>query len=154
MQLDEAEARARFADARSATLATAGADGVPHLVPITFALAGSAGHGAAAGDDGTPVKDVVVFAVDDKPKSTTNLRRLRNIAANPHVSLLVDHYEDDWRRLWWVRADGTATIHEEGSARMSAVRALIMRYPQYEDLPPRGPVVSIGVSAWRGWSAS
>ncbi|OLT49006.1 PPOX class F420-dependent oxidoreductase [Saccharomonospora sp. CUA-673] len=138
MQLSESESRSRFTGARAATLATADADGVPHLVPITFAVDG----------------DTVVFAIDDKPKTTTNLRRLRNIASNPAVSVLVDHYEDDWRRLWWVRVDGTATVHEDGPERMAAVRSLSMRYPQYEDLPPRGPVVAIAVSAWRGWSAS
>lgn len=147
MQLDESEARSRFAAARSATLATADTDGVPHLVPVTFAL------DTVASDDGSGGESVV-FAIDDKPKSTTNLRRLRNIAQNPRVSLLVDHYEDDWRRLWWVRVDGTANVHEEGATRMAAIRALSMRYPQYEDLPPRGPVVSIAVSGWRGWSAS
>ncbi|MCR3718133.1 MULTISPECIES: TIGR03668 family PPOX class F420-dependent oxidoreductase [Prauserella salsuginis group] len=138
MKLDPVEARSRFLAARVATLATADADGVPHLVPVTFAVEG----------------DTVVFAIDDKPKSTLNLRRLRNITANPRVSLLVDHYEDDWRRLWWVRADGTATVHDDGTDRMPAIRALTARYPQYEDSPPRGPVVAIAVSAWSGWSAS
>ncbi|MBB3050930.1 PPOX class probable F420-dependent enzyme [Prauserella isguenensis] len=138
MKLDPAEARSRFVDARVATLATADADGMPHLVPLTFAVEG----------------DTVVFAIDDKPKSTSNLRRLRNIAANPQVSLLVDHYEDDWRRLWWARADGTATVHDDGTDRMPAIRSLTARYPQYEEMPPRGPVVVIAVSAWSGWSAS
>lgn len=138
MKLAPAEARSRFVAARAATLATADADGVPHLVPVTFAV----------------VDETVVFAIDDKPKSTANLRRLRNIAANPRVSLLVDHYEDDWRRLWWVRADGTATVHGDDADRMPAIRALTARYPQYEELPPRGPVVVIAVSGWSGWSAS
>ena len=85
-----AEARGRFAAARVARLATADATGQPHLVPVTFAVAG----------------DMVYTAVDAKPKRTTALRRLANVAANPRVSLLVDHYDDDWSRLWWVRADG------------------------------------------------
>ncbi|GAA1192686.1 TIGR03668 family PPOX class F420-dependent oxidoreductase [Prauserella alba] len=138
MKLDPVDARSRFRSARVATLATADAAGVPHLVPVTFAVEG----------------DTVVFAIDDKPKSTLNLRRLRNITENPRVSLLVDHYEDDWRRLWWVRADGTAAVHDDGADRLPAIRALTARYPQYEDSPPRGPVVVIAVSAWSGWSAS
>lgn len=138
MTLEESDARSRFAASPVATLATADADGVPHLVPVTFAFDG----------------DRIAFAVDHKPKSTTNLRRLRNIAANPRVALLVDHYDDDWNRLWWVRADGRATVHEDDAVWDSAVRALTERYRQYADTPPRGPVVSIVVTAWRGWSAS
>ncbi|WP_199432079.1 TIGR03668 family PPOX class F420-dependent oxidoreductase [Qaidamihabitans albus] len=138
MRLDAREARRRFGAAPVARLATAGADGAPHLVPVTFAVEG----------------DTVVFAVDFKPKTSTNLRRLRNIAANPAVSFLVDHYDDDWARLWWVRADGTASITEEETARQEPVRLLREKYPQYAERPPEGPVVSTEVSAWRGWTAS
>lgn len=139
MKLDPTTARSRFVAERVATLATADADAVPHVVPVTFAVEG----------------DSVVFGIDDKPKSTQNLRRLRNITANPRVSLLVDHYEDDWRRLWWARADGTATVYDEDAAnRLPAIRALTARYPQYEEMPPRGPVVVIAVNRWSGWSAS
>jgi PPOX class probable F420-dependent enzyme len=92
--MDADAARARFALSRVARLATASADARPHLVPIVFALAG----------------DVLYTAVDGKPKTTTALRRLANMAANPQVAVLVDHYEDDWTRLWWARADGTVRI--------------------------------------------
>ncbi len=95
MRLDPEEARARFAAARVLRLATADRDGRPHLVPCTFAV-----------DDAGRV----VIGIDGKPKSTLNLRRLRNIGANPQVSLLVDEYAEDWTRLWWTRADGTASI--------------------------------------------
>jgi PPOX class probable F420-dependent enzyme len=88
MRLSAAEARSRFAGARVARLATVSATGVPHLVPVTFAVLG----------------ERIVFVVDDKPKSTTRLRRLDNIAARPTVCLLVDIYDDDWTRLWWARA--------------------------------------------------
>src|SRR5260221_14749245 len=84
----------RFAGSRSARLATVSADGRPHVVPIVFALDG----------------DTLYFAVDSKPKRTTHLQRLKNIAANPAVSVLADHYDDDWTRLWGVRADGTAPV--------------------------------------------
>ena len=92
--MDPPEARARFAAARVARLATAGPDGRPHLVPMVFAVEA----------------DTVYSAVDAKPKATSRLRRLANIAANPAVALLVDHYDDDWSRLWWVRADGSARL--------------------------------------------
>ena len=88
------QARRRFAAARVARLATADAAGRPHIVPVTFAVDG----------------DVVYTAVDAKPKRGTALKRLANVAANPAVALLVDHYADDWNQLWWVRADGTGRV--------------------------------------------
>ena len=80
--------------ARVARLATVTAAGLPHIVPVTFAV-----------HDG-----VIYTAVDAKPKSTRLLRRLDNIRHNPGVAVLADHYEDDWAALWWVRADGSATF--------------------------------------------
>jgi PPOX class probable F420-dependent enzyme len=128
-----------FADARVARLATVGADGQPHLVPLVFAVV-----------DGT-----IYSVVDAKPKRTTRLRRLANIEANPKVSVLVDHYEDDWRELWWVRADGTARIvpldSEEGRL---ALGALTARYPQYATTVPPGPVLAIDVERWASWSSA
>ncbi|MFC4003338.1 TIGR03668 family PPOX class F420-dependent oxidoreductase [Prauserella oleivorans] len=138
MRLDEGDARQRFAQARVARLATADPAGQPHVVPVTFAVIG----------------DEIVFAVDGKPKSTMDLRRLRNIEANPKVAFLVDHYDDDWAQLWWVRADGEAVIHDDGPRWEEAVRALRVRYPQYVDAPPRGPAVRTAVSGWSGWAAS
>ncbi|GAA2535495.1 TIGR03668 family PPOX class F420-dependent oxidoreductase [Pseudonocardia hydrocarbonoxydans] len=135
MRLSAEQARERFAASRVARLATVSARGVPHLVPVTFAVLG----------------ERVVFVVDDKPKTTTRLRRLDNIAAQPAVCLLVDVYDDDWSRLWWARADGTATVLDTDD---EAVDALAARYPAYVARRPRGPVVSIAVSAWTGWAAS
>ncbi len=135
MRLDSDTARQRFAAASVARLATADADAVPHVVPVTFAVEG----------------DVVVFAIDHKPKTTTALRRLRNIDANPAVSLLVDHYEEDWTRLWWARADGHAVVSPEDPP---AVALLTAKYPAYVERPPEGPVVRIDVSRWSGWSAA
>ncbi|WP_084143368.1 TIGR03668 family PPOX class F420-dependent oxidoreductase [Amycolatopsis taiwanensis] len=131
-------ARERFTAAQVARLATADAHGVPHLVPVTFAV-----H-----------DDVIVFAVDHKPKTTTDLRRLRNIAVNPSVAFLADHYDDDWARLWWVRADGFATVTTDPAERVGPVDWLCAKYPQYADHPPAGPVVRVTVTAWRGWAAS
>ncbi|WP_256788895.1 TIGR03668 family PPOX class F420-dependent oxidoreductase [Frankia sp. AvcI1] len=178
MRLSALEARRRFAGARVARLATAGADGQPLVVPVTFAVeAGDAP--VEAGDapveaGGTPVEAAgeprevggagggadppvtIVTIVDHKPKSTsTGLRRLRNIHDNPLVSLLVDHYDDDWARLWWARADGLARILEVGNPRhAAAVAALSVRYRQYRQVPPTGPAILVAVTRWSGWSYS
>jgi len=131
--MSPAEARERFASARVARLATAGADGVPHIVPLVFALDG----------------DTIYSAVDAKPKRTTDLRRLRNIAANPQVALLADHYaDDDWDALWWARADGTGRVLD---ASPEAVALLCERYAQYRAAPPEGPVLAVDVRRWSGW---
>lgn len=133
MRLDEGECRSAFAQARVARLATASADGMPHLVPITFAVDG----------------DRIHFAVDAKPKSSARLRRLRNIEENPQVSLLVDEYDEDWSRLWWVRADGRARIAPGPVDR--PLDLLRSRYPQYAHVALDGPVVEITVERWSGW---
>jgi PPOX class probable F420-dependent enzyme len=133
--------RARFAAAPVARLATVRPDGSPHLVPVTFAL--------------SPGGDEVVFAVDSKPKTTTHLQRLANIAAEPRVSFLVDHYDDDWTQLWWVRVDGVARLLDEAAeaeARTSSLDALAAKYPQYRDVPPAGAVVVTRITRWSDWS--
>lgn len=125
--MDRAEAQARLAGARSGHLATIRPDGRPHIVVVTFALAGEA----------------IVTAIDRKPKRTQRLQRLRNLEAHPESSFLVDGYDEDWTRLWWVRIDGTATIHESGDLHTAAIRALVAKYPQYEETPPQGPVIAL-----------
>jgi PPOX class probable F420-dependent enzyme len=134
------EARERFAAERVARLATVGQDGAPRLVPITFAVAG----------------DTVVHAVDHKPKRTTALRRLADVAAEPRVALLADAYDDaEWSRLWWVRADGRGRVLEPGDEEARrAVALLAERYAQYRERPPAGPVVVVDVERWSGWAAS
>ena len=140
--MDGPQARARFAACRIARLATADADGRPHLVPVVFALDG----------------DTVLTAVDHKPKRSTRLRRLSDIAANPAVCLLADGgYEDDWDRLWWARAEGLARVvpeHGDPVQRARAVELLTARYPQYRGRPPDGAVIVIDVSRWHGWRAT
>jgi PPOX class probable F420-dependent enzyme len=131
-----AEARERFAAAKVARLATADAAGRPHVVPITFAVAG----------------DRIYSVVDAKPKRTGSLRRLANVRENPAVSLLVDHYDDvDWSALWWVRADGVA--HVMGLAEGESKRAIALlsaRYPQQRAV---GAVLAVDVTRWSGWQA-
>jgi PPOX class probable F420-dependent enzyme len=124
-----------FADARVARLATVGEDGAPHLVPIVFALAG----------------DLIHTAVDAKPKRHSRLRRLANIAHEPRVSVLADHYDEDWTLLWWVRADGVARV---AGASAEALAALTAKYPQYQVTPPPGPFLTIEVRRWSAWSAA
>jgi len=137
MRLDEPESRRRMAMARVAYLATVSERAQPHLVPVTFDLTGSS----------------IVIAVDQKPKSTTSLRRLHNIAGNDRVAVLTEHYDDsDWSALWWVRADGSARILTGASAREEPVRRLRAKYPQYRVDPPLGPVIWIDVDGWSGWS--
>ena len=92
-------------------------------------------------------------AVDAKPKTTTRLQRLDNVRAHPWASLLVDHYEEDWDELWWVRADGPATVLVEGEEQEAALTALVAKYEQYAAAPPLGPVIAVAVERWRGWSA-
>ena len=118
-----------------ARLATVTPEGAPHLVPVTFALDG----------------DVVWWAVDAKPKRHRSLRRLANIAGEPRVSLLVDHYEEEWDRLWWVRADGTASV-VGGAEAVRGSEALARRYAAYRGVAPEGPVVRVEVRRWRWWS--
>jgi len=132
-------ARERFAAARVARLATADAKGRPHLVPMVFVLAG----------------ETIYSAVDAKPKRTDRLRRLANAAANPHVALLADHYDDaDWTALWWVRADGVARVlAPEDEEAVRAVDRLVARYAQYREARPHGPVLAVDVERWSGWSA-
>jgi PPOX class probable F420-dependent enzyme len=134
--MESVNARRRLAGARVARLATTGEDGKPHIVPVVFALDG----------------DTLYFAVDGKPKQTKNLKRLRNIAANPAVSVLVDHYEGDWTSLWWVRVDGTArVVADEGQARR-ARDLLVSKYEQYRSARPEGPVVEVRIDRITEWS--
>ena len=143
MDISEVEARSRLARARVARLATAGADGRPHLVPVTFAIDSAAGAGR------------VYIAIDHKPKTTANLRRLRNIRENPAVSLLADHYEDDWAALWWARVDGRAAILPPGDpGRERPLDLLAAKYPQYRELRPAGPVIVIDAGRWSGWASA
>ncbi len=136
--LSRAVSLVRLGDARVGHLATVDERGEPHIVPIVFALPG----------------DRLVTAVDHKPKTTRRLKRLENIRANPAVSVLVDHYDDDWSGLWWVRVDGTARVFERGEEWEEAIAALVAKYPQYVEQPPDGPAIVIQILRVSSWSAS
>jgi PPOX class probable F420-dependent enzyme len=136
VKLSAVDARTRFVDSPVAVLGTSDATGATHLVPVTFLVSG----------------DLVFIAIDDKPKRSRDLKRLRNIAANPRVCLLAQHYEGDWSRLWWARADGTARVIEPGGAPWTVLDGLLRRYPWYAQNPPNGPVIEVTVERWSGWA--
>jgi PPOX class probable F420-dependent enzyme len=130
--------RTRVAAARVARLATVRTDGTPHIVAVTFALE----------------EDIVVSAVDHKPKRTHELQRLRNLQERPTASLLVDHYEEDWSKLWWVRLDLDVEIVRDGTRRTDLLEPLIRKYAEYRVTAPGGPVLVMAVRSTTSWSAS
>ena len=127
----------RLTSARVARLATIDPDGRPHLVPIVFALDG----------------DTLYSAVDRKPKRSQTLRRIENARARPDVTILVDHYDDDWSQLWWIRLRGRARVLDDGDERERALALLAEKYPQYHSEPPDGPVLAVVVTDVREWSS-
>lgn len=132
------ELRQRVGSARAARLATVDPDGRPHLVPVCFVLLG----------------DVVYHAVDEKPKRHRRLRRLENIQATRRACLLIDEYDEDWSKLWWVRLDGHGRLVDDPAEEAAARAALAAKYPQYVERPPGGPVVAVAVTRWSVWSAA
>lgn len=137
--MDQDEAIRRLSSARVGRLATADTGALPHVVPVVFVVEGR----------------TIYWAVDHKPKRARELRRLRNIRANPNVELVVDQYAEDWADLWWVRVGGHARVVEDEDEEERAIESLAAKYPQYRDEPPPGPVVAIDiarVTAWEGAS--
>jgi PPOX class probable F420-dependent enzyme len=135
--LSDPERRDRAGRAPVARIATVRRDGQPRVVPCCFALSG----------------DRVYWAVDHKPKTTQQLGRLDDIAVHPAVSLVVDHYDDDWSRLWWVRMDGDARVVTDEAERELALDLLAAKYLQYREHRPEGAVVAVEISRWRSWAA-
>lgn len=133
-------ALALLRDARVGRLATADAEGRPLVVPVCYVFDGARCYSA----------------VDAKPKQTRNLRRLRNIAANPQVSLVVDVWDEDWSRLAWVIVEGHAQVLTAGDDFARAIDLLVAKYPQYEVLPlerQHGALIALTpkrVLSWRG----
>jgi PPOX class probable F420-dependent enzyme len=135
--VDDPAARERVAGARVARLATIDPDGRAHLVPIVFVLDG----------------DTLYTAVDAKPKRSRRLRRIENARERPDVTVLVDHYDEDWQWLWWVLLRGRARVLDEGEEAQRGIRLLTEKYEQYRREPPGVPVLAVDVDEWRGWSA-
>jgi PPOX class probable F420-dependent enzyme len=130
--------RELVAESRVARLATTDPDGRPHLVPIVFALE----------------NDTLYSAVDAKPKRSRTLRRIENARERPEVTVLVDRYEEDWSRLWWVRLRGRGRVLDAGDEAERALELLAEKYEQYRGEPPATPVLAIDVEEWRGWSGA
>jgi PPOX class probable F420-dependent enzyme len=135
------EPRTRLARARVGRLGTVSADGRPHLVPCCFALDA----------DPSDIIHTIYTAVDAKPKSTLALKRVDNILRTGVASLLVDHYEEDWSALWWVRADGGARLVERPDEQERALAGLRDKYEQYATVALPGPVIAIDVDRWSAW---
>ena len=136
-----AEQRNFLQTQRTATLATTGAEGAPHALPVCFL---------------TDVGNVYI-AIDQKPKSgdPRALKRLRNIAENPQVALVADRYDDaDWSRLGWVMVRGRAEILEDGAEYTDAQARLTARYTQYQAMDLEGlPVIAIRIEKVTSWGA-
>jgi len=125
----------RVRDARVGRLGTVTPDGRPHLVPCCFAV----------------LDDTAYTAVDAKPKATLDLRRLQNIRSTPATCLLVDHYDEDWALLWWVRMDGEARVADAPSEAERAKSALVTKYAQYGHVAIPGPIIAIEIASWVTW---
>lgn len=134
--MNAARIEERLRAARVARLSTVGSAGAPTLVPFCFVL-----------ED-----DHLYSAVDDKPKRTRRLQRMANVGRDPRVAVLVDHYEEDWRRLWWVRIDGEARAVDSAEEESHAIDLLAAKYPQYRARRPAGPVLRIDIVRRRAWS--
>jgi len=134
-------ALALLRDARVGRLATADAAGRPLVVPVCYVFDGARCYSA----------------VDDKPKQTRNLRRLRNIAENPHVSLVVDVWDEDWSRLCWVIVEGRAEVLTSGAEFSRAIDLLVDKYRQYRDLRldrAGGSVIAVTPTRLLSWRAA
>jgi PPOX class probable F420-dependent enzyme len=140
--MDREASISRLRSARVGRIATVTPESRPHVVPFVFAL------------EEEPSALRAYWAVDRKPKRSSRLRRLRNLEHNPAVEFEVDGYDEDWDRLWWVRAAGTGRIVDSDDERARALSALESKYPQYANAPPEGPVVAIEIDAITGWEAS
>jgi PPOX class probable F420-dependent enzyme len=134
--LDQSVCRSLLQASPVARLATVAGDGSPHVVPCCYLLD----------------EDRLYSVVDGKPKSTSNLRRLDNIRANPRTSLVVDRYADDWTELWWVRVDGVASVIEAEGERCEAIDGLVAKYRQYREQKPAGPLLRVDITKVTGWA--
>ena len=122
-------------------LATADAAGRPHVIPVCFACDGRR----------------IYSALDAKPKRgrLADLRRVRNIRANPQASLVIDHYEADWSRLWYLLVSGPAELIDAGDEHSTALALLRAKYPQYWAMAlDDNPIIRITPQRAVGWAGS
>ena len=134
-------AERRFVESmRVARLATADANGVPHVVPVCYALLGGSFY----------------VTIDEKPKrpDVRAMKRLRNIAENPHVAVVIDRYDEDWSRLAWVMLRGRADVLDHGDEHDRAQAGLRERYPQYRAMRIEPlPVIALRIARVTAWGA-
>jgi PPOX class probable F420-dependent enzyme len=140
--VERAEALERLRAARVGRLATVTPDGRPHVVPFVFAVVDERGTVRA------------YWAVDAKPKRSTRIQRLINLEANPVAEIVVDAYDEDWDRLWWVRARGTTRPVTDPAERRAALEALRAKYERYRDLDDDAVLVAIALTHVTGWTAT
>jgi PPOX class probable F420-dependent enzyme len=133
--MEPEEMRRRVSESRVGRIATVTPEGRPHVVPFVFVLDG----------------DTLYSSVDAKPKRSPELKRLRNIRANPAVEVVVDEYGEPWPGLWWVRMQGRGEVLEDGPERDRGLALLVEKYPDYRDAEPQGAVVAVRIERWQGW---
>lgn len=136
--MEQTEALERLARTRVGRFATSGPGDGPHVVPVTFTVVGTA----------------LVHMVDHKPKTTYRLKRILNLEDEARASLLVDHYDEDWETLWWVRVDGHATVVSSGPEWEIARAALTDKYSQYAETPPDGPAIYLSIDRVTSWEST
>ena len=123
---------------RVARFATADLRGQPHVVPICYAV----------------YNDTAYFTIDEKPKGSTDkpLKRIRNLQQNPHVALVVDHYDEDWTQLGWIMVQGDASLLDSSKEHTKAQRLLKARYPQLDGMQIGNlPVIAIRIKRVVSW---
>jgi PPOX class probable F420-dependent enzyme len=128
----------RFLDkGRVGHLATADRSGTPHVIPVCYAVA----------------EDTLYVTIDEKPKRRdVPLKRVRNILENPQAAFVVDHYDEDWRRLGWIMLRGRAEILDDGAEHDRAQELLRERYPQYRAMNLTDlPVIALRIVRATGW---
>ena len=137
------DVRATLEASRHGYLSTASPDGDPHLQPVVFQVVG----------------DAIYIAIDEKPKTTLRLRRLTNLESNPRFALLVDRYEDDWSKLWWILLRGPAEVlwpsQWEAEEAASVIAKLREKYAQYEQMGlEQRPLLKLIPDRVTQWSAT
>ena len=140
--MNDDDAWAKVRSARVGRLATVTPSNHPHVVPFVFSLIER------------DLDHIVYWTVDHKPKRSPDLQRIRNLRMNPIVEFVVDAYDEDWSRLWWVRCSGPAREVDGDVERRLALDTLASKYPQYSDDPPDGPVVAIDIEHISGWEGA
>ena len=140
MNRDQAIAKLR--SARVGRLATVTPELRPHVVPFVFVVVEAASAIRA------------YWVVDQKPKRSLQLLRIRNLEQNPAVEFVIDGYDEDWDRLWWVRASGTGRVVDSDPEHAEALAALAAKYPQYATVPPHGPIIAIDIESITDWNAA